>query len=165
MFEGRVVAIHIAPAEGAPAAPIDEAKLVPGAGIEGDRVFLGARNGKSAAGREVTLIEAEALAGLERDYDLSLTAAESRRNVLTEGVPLNHLVGRDFRVGECTLHGVELCEPCGYLQNLTGKKGIVKGLRHRGGLRARIVRGGTVRPGDAVTGETAGRADAVAETS
>jgi MOSC domain-containing protein YiiM len=96
--------------------------------------------------RQVTLIESEALAALQRDYGITLTPAQTRRNLLTEGVPLNHLVGKEFRVGTIVLRGIKLCEPCAHLQKMT-VPGVIQGLTHRGGLRAQIVRGGTLRVG------------------
>jgi MOSC domain-containing protein YiiM len=74
---------------------------------------------------------------------------KSRRNLLTRGVPLNHLIGREFTVGEVVLRGIRLCEPCDHLEGLT-VKGIKDGLHHRGGLRAEILHGGTLQPGDAI---------------
>ena len=151
MWRGRVVAIHIHEERGAPARAIDGARLVPGKGIEGDTNFRQAEADpeRASPSREVTLIESEALEALRRDYDVTLSAADSRRNVLTENVPLNHLVGREFCVGEAVLRGLELCEPCGYLEKMTAP-GVREGLLHRGGLRARIVTGGVVRPGDPI---------------
>ena len=88
---------------------------------------------------------------MKRDYHkLSLDAADSRRNILTEGIALNHLVGREFQIGEARLLGVRLCEPCAYPEQMT-TAGIREALVHRGGgLRAAIVNGGTVRPGDSI---------------
>jgi MOSC domain-containing protein YiiM len=65
------------------------------------------------------------------------------------GVALNHLVGTEFRVGEVRLKGVRLCEPCGYLERVTGLP-VKAGLVHRGGLRAQVLSGGTIRVGDPV---------------
>ncbi|MEK7341409.1 MAG: MOSC domain-containing protein, partial [Candidatus Binatota bacterium] len=62
---------------------------------------------------------------------------------------LNHLVGRDFKVGAVTLRGIRLCEPCAHLENLS-RKGVQRGLIHRGGLRAHILTGGTIRLGDTI---------------
>jgi len=59
------------------------------------------------------------------------------------------LVGRDFQVGEVRLRGVRLCEPCSHLEGLT-REGVLTGLVHRGGLRADIISGGTIRVGDAI---------------
>jgi MOSC domain-containing protein YiiM len=80
-----------------------------------------------------------------------LEPTQTRRNIVTRGVPLNHLVGRQFRVGrDVVLQGVRLCEPCDYLESLT-LSGVRGGLIHRGGLRADIISGGTIRVGNRVT--------------
>jgi MOSC domain-containing protein YiiM len=63
---------------------------------------------------------------------------------------LNHLVGREFQIGDVRLRGLKLCEPCSHLQQLTGKP-MIKALLHRGGLRAEILIGGTIKPGDRIT--------------
>lgn len=145
---GRVVGIFIAADEGAATARVAEVSTVAGCGIEGDRYFNA--QGWADGGKHLTLIETEALDGLEREYGTTLGRDESRRNIATSGVALNHLVGREFRVGdEVVCRGIRLCEPCGHLEKLTGKK-VRKGLVHRGGLRAQIVTGGVIREGDAI---------------
>jgi MOSC domain-containing protein YiiM len=70
--------------------------------------------------------------------------------VITEGVDLNALEGRIFTIGRVQLRGVELCEPCAYLQNLLDIPGLVKQLTHKGGLRCEILGGGVIRPGDEI---------------
>jgi MOSC domain-containing protein YiiM len=95
------------------------------------------------------LIESEAVEALRRDYEIEFEAGMSRRNIVTRGVPLNHLVGREFRVGEVVLRGLKLCEPCGHLEQLTGVR-VREGLVHRGGLRAQVLNEGTIRPGDPI---------------
>jgi MOSC domain-containing protein YiiM len=134
-----VVQIAIAPEESALPAVV-EAVEVREKGVVGDRY------GES---RDLTLIEAEALAGLHEDTGIELSHEESRRQVLTRGVALNDLVGKRFRVGEVECVGQEWCEPCSHLQGLT-KPGVLRGLVHRGGLRADIVRGGRIAAGDSV---------------
>ena len=119
-------------------------------GLQGDRYAL--QQGtfyKPLPDFELTLIEAEALEALKRDYEVELAPGEARRNLVTRGVPLNHMVGREFQVGEVKVRGIRLCEPCSHLQALAGRP-IIKGLLHRGGLRARILSRGTIRVGDAV---------------
>lgn len=76
-------------------------RAVPGKGSEGDRYFLelGTYSDRPGPRREVTLIEIEALEAASRDYGVSLLPGESRRNIVTRGVYLNHLVDREFRVG------------------------------------------------------------------
>lgn len=148
---GTVVSIHIAPEAEAPTTSVTEARAVPGRGLEGDRYFeeSGTYSKRRGPHRELTLIESEALEALQRDYGVSLMGPEARRNVVTRGVPLNHLVGREFTVGEVRVRGLRLCEPCDHLASLTGKR-LVAGLVHRGGLRVQILSSGTIRVGDPI---------------
>jgi MOSC domain-containing protein YiiM len=156
MFEGRVDSIHIASAEGEPTRPVGEIAAVAGRGLEGDRYFemAGKFSQKHDPGNQVTLIEAEAIEAAARDHGVELGMGDSRRNIVTRDVPLNHLVGRNFKVGEVVLRGIRLCDPCGYLENLT-RPGTKKSLENRGGLNAEIVSGGTIRSGDQITGPDA----------
>ena len=152
MQSGSVEGIYVAARAEELPAPVDEASAIAGKGLEGDRYFDDDgtfSDDPRSDGRDITLIEAEAIEGLARDTGIELTAAEARRNVLTRGVALNDLVGRRFTVGEVECVGRRLCDPCSHLQKLT-RAGVLKGLVDRGGLRADIVRGGVIRPGDAV---------------
>jgi MOSC domain-containing protein YiiM len=134
----NVEEINIGPSDAI--APVRSASALAGKGLQGDRHFY--REG-AAPGEALTLIEAEAL---ER---VGLTGAASRRQVVVRGVRLNDLVGRRFRVGEVECLGVELCEPCLHLQQLT-RPGIIKDLIHRGGLNADILNDGRISVGDAI---------------
>ena len=133
-----------------PMLSVQAVQALPGKGLVGDRNFRPA--GDSRPDEQLTLIETEALEALQRDYGVVLETAESRRNLATSGVALNHWVGRTFRVGAVLLRGVELCEPCAHLEKLTGKK-VMKGLVHRGGLRAQILAEGEIRVGDPIGDE------------
>jgi MOSC domain-containing protein YiiM len=152
MFNGQLVSIFVSPHKGKDLQPIAKTEAVAGRGLVGDRYFLkeGTFSAKDGPDREVTLIEAEALEGLAREYEISLQPFQARRNLLTRGVPLNHLVGKTFTVGPVVLRGIRLCEPCGHLEKLT-YSGVEKGLKHRGGLRAQIVTGGPLEVGAKVT--------------
>lgn len=151
MWNGSVISLQIAPGEGQPLIAIEQAHAVPGRGIEGDRYYLGtghfSKMGK--ASYEITLIERETLVALKRDYDCELTPLTARRNVVTAGVPLNHLVWKEFYLGEVKLLGRRLCEPCFHLIQLTHPSAL-GGLIHRGGLRAQILTEGLIRPGDTI---------------
>src|SRR5262245_60361405 len=95
MFEGTVVSINITPVEEAPMQSVDEVRAIPGRGLEGDRYFD--NKGRTAeARRELTLIEAEAIEAMKSELDVDYSLSDSRRNVVTRGVPLNHLVGKEF---------------------------------------------------------------------
>ena len=160
MFQGKLEAIFIGPKVGEPMQALETASAVAGAGLEGDRYSRGdgtfskptpnAANKNYPADRQITLIEAEALEAAARDYELAVKPDETRRNLLVRGVPLNHLVGQEFLVGDVRLRGLRLCEPCGHLEKLTALDGIKKALLHRGGLRAEILAGGNLRLGDTI---------------
>jgi MOSC domain-containing protein YiiM len=150
MQRGKVEAIYIAAEAEAPTAPLAVAHTQAGKGIEGDRYFDDDgtySDDPRSEGRDITFVEAEAVEGLARDTGIELGPGEARRNVVTRGVALNDLVGRRFAVGETECVGRELCDPCNHLEKLT-QPGVLKGLVNRGGLRADIKRGGTIRPGD-----------------
>jgi MOSC domain-containing protein YiiM len=160
VWEGRVVSLHIAPRAAAPMQSIAEVHAVPGRGLEGDRYFTGTgfySTKPSHGGREVTLIEMEAVEALfgevisaeGKRLGIKLGAAGARRNVVTAGVPLNHLVGVEFSVGTVRMCGTRLCQPCKHLEELT-LPGVLSGLIHRGGLRALILDEGTIHVGDVI---------------
>ena len=137
---GTVEALVLAPAAEAPVRAVPEAVAVAGRGLEGDRYEEG--QGTFASGRPgsaLTLIEAAVLD--------ELGPVDHRRNVVVRGTDLNALVGREFTLGELRCRGSRLCEPCLHLDKLNGG-GVLRPLVHRGGLRADIVTGGTVRVGD-----------------
>jgi MOSC domain-containing protein YiiM len=151
MWEGSVVSMHLAREQGAPTFPVPEVRAVAGAGLEGNRYFFQPGGGTGPKPEpEITLIEREALDALARDHGIKLEPGEHRRNVVTAGVPLNDLVGLEFRVGPVRLRGIELCEPCKYLEDLTGHPGLLRALIHRGGLVAQILDSGVIRTGDPV---------------
>ena len=147
MFEGRLVEIAVRPAKAAEPVVRDRARIEPGRGVEGDR--FGDSAGTKPGDAEVTLIEIEAIEAVARDQKSAIETRRARRNLVTRGVPLNHLVGKRFSVGEVVLEGTKLCEPCKYLESLVAP-GLKEALLHRGGLDAKIVKGGVVRAGDSI---------------
>ena len=152
MWKGNLVSINITASAGQPMQPVEKIRALPGVGLEGDRYATrqGTYSSQDDGSRQVTLIESEAIEALRSEAGIQLPQAEARRNLVTRGVPLNHLVGRTFRVGEVTLRGIRLCEPCQHLAGLT-QAGVLPGLVHRGGLRAEILNEGIIRVGDPIT--------------
>jgi MOSC domain-containing protein YiiM len=160
VWEGRVVSLHITPRAAAPMQSVTEVRAVPGRGLEGDRHFTetGFYSTKpSHGGREVTLIEVEAVEALfggminaeGARLRIKLAVQDARRNIVTSGVPLNHLVDCEFSVGAVRMRGTRLCEPCKHLEELT-QPGVLSGLIHRGGLRALILDEGIFHVGDVI---------------
>ena len=148
---GVVAGLFVAPVGGSPMEPREEVRVVPGRGIEGDRYATGTGtySGAPGPGRDVTLIAREVLDAVRADSGIAIAGVETRRNILTEGIALNDLVGRRITVGEVLLEGMRLAEPCAHLERLTAP-GVRKALLHRGGLRAEVVGGGRIRLGDPI---------------
>jgi len=148
---GKVEGIHVTPEKGGEMVAVDAIRALAGEGLEGDRYQLAAGTFSKGEGRrrQATLIEAEALEAAARDFGVELAAGESRRNVTTRGVALRGLVGREFAVGAVRMRGVQLSEPCGHLEKLTGKP-LRRALKHRAGLKAEILDDGMIRVGDPV---------------
>jgi MOSC domain-containing protein YiiM len=151
-MSGVVVSIHIAGEAEGPMKTVESVQAVSGKGLEGDRYCRGAGtfSKKPRPDREVTLIEQEALEAVARDYGVTINPGDTRRNIVTRNVPLNHLVGREFSAGEVRLRGLMLCEPCKHLAGLTSAD-LSHALVHRGGLRCQILSNGVVRVGDAIS--------------
>jgi MOSC domain-containing protein YiiM len=145
---GSIESIHIAGREGDPVRSVQAADVVAGRGIVGDRYpFDGER--PPLPGESLTLIEAEAIEAVLAEHGIDLRDGRSRRQITTRGIALNDLVGTEFRVGALRCVGVELCEPCAPLEDMT-EKGVIKALVHRGGLRADVMDGGRIAVGDPV---------------
>ena len=150
---GSVTGLYIAAASGAPMERLARAEVVAGRGIPGDRYFDGRgyySHVRPLTGRRLTLIEGEALEALARETGIVLGPHECRRNLVTRGIRLEYLIGRRFRVGAIECYGERLCPPCGYLEKLTGLKGVNRGLTDRGGIRAEILLDGEIAIGDVV---------------
>ena len=148
-----VEAICIAAGDSAPMQLVPSVEALVGAGLRGDRYaegtgFYSARPTDPGA-REVTLFEAEVLDQLLLEHGIVLRADEHRRNLTVRGIRVMDLLGQRFTVGDVLLEGVKDCPPCEHLQQLTGKA-LLQPLLERGGLRARVVVGGTLRVGDAI---------------
>lgn len=147
---GVVEAVAIADAATAPMQLVPSAQALAARGLEGDRYAIKAGTFSSdtstARGYDLTLVEAEVLDELVLPDGKRLTYAEARRNIVTRGVDLNALVGRRFLIGDVECLGQRLCEPCAHLERLT-VPGTLRGLIHRGGLRADILTDGTIAAG------------------
>jgi MOSC domain-containing protein YiiM len=147
---GRVEGIFVTETSGHVPQPIERVRAVAGSGLVGNRYFYA--DGNAPPGRAITLVAAEAVEAFVNETGIELTPAETRRNVLTRGIDVNALVGKRFRIGDVECIGVELCEPCSHLESMT-KPGVIKGLVHRAGLNADVLKDGEISVGDAVTAD------------
>ena len=150
-IDGRVANIFIAPTAGKSPEPATTVNVRAGYGIVGDRyeAGVGTWSDLPGGGRDLTLIAHEDLDAMTRESGITLQPADSRRNVLTTGVDVGSLVGRRFRIGNVTMQGIRLCQPCSYLEAKT-TPGVLKALVDRGGLRVDVLTDGTIAVGDQV---------------
>jgi hypothetical protein len=143
---GAVEAVCVSPAAGEPARSLDTVRALAGRGLEGDRHVSGKGTFPSGLpGSSLTLIEADVC----ESFAPPLGPDEHRRNLVTRGIDLNGLVGREFTVGAVRCRGMRLCEPCTVVQSYASRP-VLRELVHRGGLRADILEDGEINVGDAV---------------
>lgn len=148
--------IYIRQAPGGAQFEHESVTVAAGAGIEGDRYF----GRHEEPGQNITLVEAEQIEAFAREHGRELDLSITGRNLVTRGVRLNELVGREFTVGSVRLRGVELCEPCLGLGTALASReltpaAVVKGFLHRAGLRADVLSSGVIARGASV--QDAGR--------
>ena len=152
MFQGELIGIRVATEAVGDMMSTDQVEAIAGTGLAGDRYaeLKGTfQKGTIERKQQVTLIETEAIEAAAKRYEIAVTHESSRRNLLTRGVPLNHLVDVEFWVGDVKLRGVKLCEPCAHLEKVSGA-GLHEALLHRGWLRAEILTNGSLRVGDVI---------------
>ena len=135
-----MVGIHLGAPKTVELETVESVRALAGKGLEGDRHY---HPEGAAPGQALTLVEEESV------LDVGLPPGGTRRQLTVRGVRLNDLVGKRFRVGGVECYGVELCEPCLHLQELT-RPGIIKDLVHRAGINADILTDGTISVGDEI---------------
>jgi MOSC domain-containing protein YiiM len=149
---GSIEAIYVARSASEAQRSVNRVELVAGAGIMGDRYY---NEHPAEPGTNLTLIEAEEIERFNAEHGASAPLHASRRNVVTRGVRLNDLVGREFLIGNVRARGVELCEPCAILganfaTPAVSVATVVRAFVHRAGLRADLLSSGAVHVGDRV---------------
>ena len=123
-----------------------KAKLVSGKGIINDRYF----NDNNNKDIQITLIESENIDHFNKISGTNIPYIEFRRNIITKGIKLNSLVGKEFFIGNIKIKGHRLCDPCKYLQEILKQKNLVKNLLNRGGLRCEILSDGKISVKDEI---------------
>ena len=131
---------------------VDKIELITAKGIVGDRNFDRAQ----WPGQNITFIEIEEIEAFNNNYQQRIQLADTRRNIITQGIRLNDLVGKEFSIGNVRFKGVELCEPCATLGKLLGNdtlaaKDVVKAFVHKSGLRADVLSDGEIQYGMSIT--------------
>jgi len=146
-WSGVVRHLHLTPRAFLPMQSVPSLTLVAGLGIEGDRYIIGRETGfyshKPEEGRQLTLFEIETIWALERDHGIELAPEEHRRNVTVEGVPLTHLVGERFWLGQILLEATRLSIPRIASSGMLPSAGRCPGISHQNSVAAVCLRGVT----------------------
>ena len=143
---GKVIKIGISEKKGKKIFDVNETQAVQGKGLINDRHYR-IDNDKKC---QITLIEIENINYYNKIYGTSIPSIDFRRNIITEGIRLNDLVGKEFFVGKIKVKAHDLCRPCKHLQGLLEKKNIIKEFLLKGGLRCEIMTSGKIFIGDII---------------
>lgn len=148
-MEPRLLEIYIASHAGAPMQPVNAIQALAGRGLADDRYTRGAGTySKFPGAHDVTLMESEALLDFELATGIPLHPAQMRRNLLTQGVRLNDLIGVEFSIGPVRFLGLRLCPPCLYVAQLIKLPEVLRGMAHSGGIYAQILDDGLLTAGE-----------------
>ncbi|KAF3984792.1 MAG: MOSC domain-containing protein [Methylococcales symbiont of Hymedesmia sp. n. MRB-2018] len=154
-MSGKIKYIFIATSSGEPMQSLNVASIVSGKGIEGDRYYTGlgtfSEKLKGNPAVEISLIEIEEIDKFNSNHNQQLDYGDFRRNIVTEGIKLNNLVGKIFYIGNVKLKGIRLCEPCSHLAETVNQL-VLPHLVGRGGLRAQIISTNKIKIGESING-------------
>ena len=137
---GKVILIGISKDHGSPIANVRSVEAIKGKGLVGEKHFKKDNEKR----RQITLIEIENINHYNKITGTTIPAINFLRNIVTEGIQLNVLVGKEFFIGPVKVKAHDLCKPCKYLQESLHQKNTVKELLHTGGLRCEILSSGKI---------------------
>jgi len=143
---GKVVEIGITDKKGSQIKKVGSVDVFKGKGLLNDRKFR-ENNPKES---QITLIEIENINHFNKISKTNIEAIDFRRNIITENIRLNELVGKEFFIGKVKLKAHDLCRPCKYLQEKLNQNNFVKELLHTAGIRCEIMTDGKINVGDGI---------------
>ena len=140
----KIIEIGIAKESNKEVEKVKSIEVVVGKGIKGDRYFHDVNDER----KQLTLIESENIDYYNKTFNTNFTYLEFRRNLVTQNIQLNNLIGKKLSIGEIKIKAHDLCRPCKSLQQKLGKDNIIKEFLRRGGLRCEILNSGAIKIGD-----------------
>jgi MOSC domain-containing protein YiiM len=149
-WKGSVVNLYIAPKAAGPMIQVAQVRALADRGLEGDRFFRESWAAAKRPDKAVSLIEEEVLEMAASEYQVRIAGDQTRRNIVTCGVPLIELLDREFMIGNVVMRGIRLFEPCAHLEKVSQIPGIFRALENRSGLKAAILSDGVIRTGDPI---------------
>ena len=142
----KVIEIAISENSGGTTKSVDSVESIAGKGLINDRHFK-ENNQKES---QITLIEIENINYYNKVTKTSILPKDFRRNIITEGIKLNELVGKEFFIGKVKVKAHDLCRPCKYLENSLNQKNFIKELLRKAGVRCEILSSGKIFVGDEI---------------
>ena len=149
-WNGTVVNLYIAAEPAGPMVSVAQVRALADRGLEGDRFFRESWAAAKRPDKAVSLIEQEVLEMAASEYQVSISGDQTRRNIVTRGVPLIELLDREFIIGNVVMRGIRLFEPCAHLEKVSQIPGIFRALENRSGLKAAILSDGVIHTGDRI---------------
>ena len=143
---GKVLEIGIYKNKGDEIVKVNNVEAIKGKGLVNERHFK--ENNEKRC--QITLIEIENINHYNRITGTMIPAINFLRNIITEGIQLNELVGKEFFIGAVKVKAHDLCRPCKYLQESLHQKNIIKELLLTGGLRCEILSSGRIYINDQI---------------
>ncbi len=143
---GKVLEIGISKKENNKIVNVNEVEAVKGRGLVNERHFK--ENNEKRC--QITLIEIENINDYNKLTGTAIPAINFLRNIVTQGIRLNELVGKEFLIGKVKVKAHDLCKPCKYLQESLKQKNVVKEFLHTGGLRCEILSSGKICVNDQI---------------
>ena len=143
---GKIEAINITNISEENTFYVNQAILEKGKGIVNDRYYDNFKEKKE----QVTLINLEEINNFNNQIKQNIDAKNFRRNIIVSGINLNKLINKKIKINEVILKIHEICQPCKYLQDRLKIQGLVKILVNKSGVRAEILKSGSLSVGDAI---------------
>ena len=125
---------------------VESIEVIENKGVVGDRHFKEFNDPYC----QLSLIESESIDYYNSKYGLSLSYLDFRRNIVTKGIQLNNLIGKNFLIGDVKVEGVDLCRPCRHLTEILNQDNIIKEFLRKGGLRCQILSSSKINIGDEI---------------
>ena len=144
---GKIIQIGIAKLKHDPIDMVNLIQVVEGKGIKGDRKF----HENNLDDQQLTLIESENIDYYNKKYNSNFSYLDFRRNLITENIKLNDLIGKILLIGKIKVKGIDLCRPCKELEKKLGATNYLKEFLRSGGLRCKILTSGSIKVGDKIS--------------
>ena len=125
---------------------VDSIDVIANQGIVGDRHFKKFNDPYN----QISLIESEGIDNYNIKFGLNISYIDFRRNIITKGIQLNDLVGKNFKIGSVEVEGMDLCRPCKHLNETLNQDNVLKEFLRKGGLRCQILTSSNINIGDKI---------------